>query len=157
MAQIDDDEEFACDWDWFAVDTDGHIGHFTTAGLRPLPKSVKRDKKESELLIQYFEKSKPTSNFLIRPQAKFDSGGWGLGGKDRYIKSFADMSTKGLFSYDTEMIRAPIARYYLVTVPERPLQIDEVPDVIRKLLRRTMASVKFVQTGYIPESETLSW
>src|SRR5258708_4426895 len=32
--QISDDEEFTRDWDWYAVDQLGAIGHFTTAGFR---------------------------------------------------------------------------------------------------------------------------
>ena len=38
---IDDVEEFTRDWDWYAVDQGGYLGHFTSAGMRALPKSIK--------------------------------------------------------------------------------------------------------------------
>jgi hypothetical protein len=41
---IDSIEEFERDRDWFAVDPDGMIGQFTTAGMRPLAKTVKQDR-----------------------------------------------------------------------------------------------------------------
>jgi hypothetical protein len=37
MTQIDYDEEFSRDRDWYAVDLRGKLGHFKTAGFRSLP------------------------------------------------------------------------------------------------------------------------
>ena len=51
---IDQQEEFTRDWDWYAVDQDGHVGHFTTAGFRALPKSVRQDREAAEALSGYF-------------------------------------------------------------------------------------------------------
>ena len=51
---IDDAEEFTRDWDWYAVDQDGYLGHFTSAGTRTLPKSVKNDWYAAELVARYF-------------------------------------------------------------------------------------------------------
>jgi hypothetical protein len=31
MAEIDRSEEFTRDWDWYACDEEGRIGHFTSA------------------------------------------------------------------------------------------------------------------------------
>jgi hypothetical protein len=39
---IPETEQEATDFDWFAVDESGCIGHFTTAGFKLLPKSVSR-------------------------------------------------------------------------------------------------------------------
>jgi len=157
MARISETEEFARDWDWFAVDAAGNIGHFTTAGLRALPESVRSDREGAELLLSYFEATESKTGFSVRPEAKTDSGGWGLGGQERYLKSFAEMSGKGLFSYDTQMLHGPEAQYYLVTRPDRPLVMTDLPEEIRSLLARTVSSVQLDHSEYIAESETLTW
>jgi hypothetical protein len=43
MTEITTVDEVTRDWDWFAVDASGAVGHFTTAGMRKLPSSVKAD------------------------------------------------------------------------------------------------------------------
>lgn len=139
MARIDESEEFGRDWDWFAVDLDGNIGHFTIAGLRALPETILRDQDAAERLIRYFDERATTTGFSVRATAEVDSGGWGTGGQERFIRSFAEMSSKGLFSFNTEMIHGPDARYHLVTRPDHPLRIEDVPDEIQKVLGRTRA------------------
>ena len=56
---IDEQEEFTRDWDWYAVDQDGRVGHFTSAGMRVLPKSVKQDRETTELIARYFFEQAP--------------------------------------------------------------------------------------------------
>ena len=157
MPSIDESEEFSRDWDWYAVDQDGNIGHFTTAGLRPLPETVRDDRDAAEKLIQHFEEAQPSTTYEVREAAARDAGGWGSAGRERFIHSFAEMSSRGLFSYNTQMAHGPEAAYYLVTRPHQPLTVESVPEEIRVLLMRTRAPFRFGQTEYFLESETLKW
>ena len=83
LTAIDNNQEFARDWDWYAVDPDGNIGHFTTAGLRPLPESVKQDLEGTEALDEHFqERALPIGSSLVRDgvQARSEDPGFGVRG-----------------------------------------------------------------------------
>jgi hypothetical protein len=156
--EIDEGEEFSRDWDWYAVDLDQQIGHFTTAGIRSLPSSVKRDRCATEAVGVYFQELARTCGYSIRTAAEADAGGWKtVAIRARYLQSFTDMAARGLFSYNTQLVYNAEAKYYLVAVPECPLRLSDLPLNIRQMVSRTRASVCFGATEYISERETLRW
>ena len=155
---IGDDEEFTRDWDWYALDQDGHIGHFTSAGMRTLPKSVKNDRETTEAIARYFFKQAPIiGGWSVRAEAEKDCGGWEKQGFDRYVRDFALMATKGLFSFDTDLIHGEGGRYYLVAIPERPLNVKDLPVNIRALVSRTAALLQLSSCPYIAGHTTEPW
>ena len=155
---IDQQEEFTRDWDRYAVDEDGHVGHFTTAGLRALPKSVRQDREAAESLSRYFFEAAPVNgDFSIRPEAETDCGGWKKQGRDTYLRDFAFMASKGLFSFNTEVSHAGASRYFLVAAPTSPLRLGDLPSSIQPVLSRTVAPLRFVDSAYIVSTETESW
>ncbi len=159
MNAIDDIEEFDRDWDWFAVGHDGTIAHFTTAGIRPLPISVKSDRESALRLIEYFfEEAPKTREYVIEREGERNSG-WRSGeppSQNRYLRDFVKMAAAGLFSYDTET-SAPDTRYFLVARPKNPLQIDELPPEISKLLVKSHSLQTFRHLNEILAAETLGW
>lgn len=159
MTEIDTSEEFTRDWDWYACDETGNIGHFTTAGLRALPPTVKQDREATERLTQYFlGEANESCGYSIRAEAEADAGGWQKpGARDRFLKSFAEVARKGVFSYNTEMLHGREAKYYLVLIPECPLRVPDLPPEIRKVVSRIIAPLSFVTAEYIPEADTLVW
>jgi hypothetical protein len=155
---IDDAEEFTRDWDWYVVDQDGHIGHFTNAGMRTLPKSVKNDREATELIARYFFEQAPvTGGWSVRAAAEKDCGGWERQGFERYVRDFALMATKGLFSFDTDLVGGQQARYYLVAIPERPLHVSDLPLNIKELVSRTASSLRLSSCHYIAGQTTEAW
>ena len=58
-------EEFMRDWDWYTMDHDGYLGHFTSAGMRALPQSVKNDLDAAELIARYFFEQAPAKGGLV--------------------------------------------------------------------------------------------
>ena len=155
---IDEQEEFTRDWDWYAVDQDEHIGHFTSAGMRVLPRSVKQDRETTEIIARYFFEQAPVvGKWSVRAEAEADCGGWKKQGFERYIRDFALMASKGVFSYDTDLIRTEEGRYYLVAIPERILLINDLPSDVRKLISRIRAPLRFVDRPYIHEPTTADW
>ena len=155
---VDQQEEFTRDWDWYALDQDGHLGHFTTAGLRALPISVKQDREAAESLTEYFFRVAPVQgNFSVRPEAETDCGGWKKQGRERYLRDFVFMASKGLFSFDTEVNHGDNTRYFLVVAPKRPLRLSELPSTIQLVVSRTFAQLRLVDSTYIASRETESW
>src|SRR5215469_184191 len=155
---IDDVEEFTRDWDWYAVDQGGYLGHFTSAGMRALPKSIKNDREAAQLIAQYFFEQAPvTGGWSVSSEAEKEAGGSKKQGFERYVKDFALMATKGLFSFNTELVHGSEGRYYLVAIPETPLHIDDVPVNIRGLVSRTAASLRLPDCPYIAGQTTKMW
>lgn len=155
---IDNEEEFTTDWDWYAVDTDGCIGHFTSAGFRAVPKSVKKDRERTQKISSYFFEQAPVmGDWSVRAQAEIDCGGWSKQGKERYIKDFALMASKGLFSFDTELNNSVEGRYFLVAIPKRFLRIDNLPTEIKAAVLEVHAPLRFIDTPYIDGSQTMAW
>lgn len=159
MTNIDTSEEFTRDWDWYACDEKGRIGHFTTAGLRALPRAVKQDREVAERLMRYFfDEAKEVSGYSVRQAAELDAGGWEKpGARERFLASFIKMARKGLFSFNTEMLHGRAARYYAVAMPERALHLDDLPPDIRNMVSRICAPLSFGTAEYIPEAETMHW
>ena len=92
------------------------------------------------------------------PGQKPTAGGWKEQGFERFIKDFALMASKGLFSFDTDpLFRTQKGRYYLVAIPERTLLASELPQDIGKLLSRVRAPLRFTECNYIQESTTAGW
>jgi hypothetical protein len=94
----------------------------------------------------------------VRPAAEEDGGGWkNVRDFERYIKDFAFMSSKGLFSFDTELVHGSKGRYYLVAIPEHPLLVNDLPPPIRELLSRTAATLRWMNCTYIDGTMTEEW
>jgi hypothetical protein len=159
MNEITTSEEFTRDWDWYAHDLEGNIGHFTTAGLRCLPKALKEDRAAAERVVNFFlHDASETGSYNVRPGVETEAGGWDKpGARDRFLKSFAEMARKGTFSYNTEMIHGSRGRYYLVAIPEYPIHIADLPPEIARLVCRVRAPLLFATTDHIAEGDTLLW
>jgi hypothetical protein len=56
---------FTRDWDWYAVDEFGVVGHFTTAGFRKLPAVIKGDFEAGEKCIHYFDEAQVRSAYSV--------------------------------------------------------------------------------------------
>jgi hypothetical protein len=52
------------DLDWFAVDRDGHIGHFTTAGSGPVPRQALAENRAADALLAYLRQTDPTTEMV---------------------------------------------------------------------------------------------
>ncbi len=154
---IDDDAEAAFDWDWYAVDEEGCIGHFTSAGMRELPRSVKRDREVVDLIRSYFFEQAPViGSWSVRAKAEWDCGGWEYQGREVYLTQFAKMASKGLFSFDTET-HTNAGRYFLVAIPIRILRVTDLPADVRQLVLQTRAPLRFLDCPYIDSLKTVWW
>ena len=149
-------EEFDRDWDWFAVDAAGAIGHFVTAGLRPLPKTIRANREAALRLIDYFDREAPKGGpYVVRAEVERDCGGWNTeAARRRYLESYVEMASAGLYSYDT-YTSVSKTDYFLVAFPVHPLKVGQLPAEIRTLICRLELPGVFSTTPYLSEQDTL--
>lgn len=155
---ISDDEEFTRDWDWYATDEFGAIGHFTTAGFRELPAVVKSDFESAEICARYFDEVHVRCPYAVNDDLESEIGAL----KDdeerqHYLRSFVQMAARGLFSFDTKPLGGGQGYYYLVASPGNPLRLDELPPEIAKLVSRVRSDRPFESGLRVMENETLNW
>jgi len=153
------DEEFTRDWDWYAVDSLGLLGHFTSAGFRRLPESVRADLEGTEACLEYFDRgTNVRCGYTIREDLESCIGAFhNPDQRERYLRSFAHMASKGLFSFDTKPLSAGPGSYLLVARPKSPLRLDDLPAPIAQLVRKTRYPLSFENVLLIDESETHRW
>ena len=124
------------DLDWFAVDGEGAVGHFTTAGAVPLPRCAARSKENLERLVTHFLAREACTAAVIDPDALANAGmlDSDAASRDWFFGDFLAMARRGLYSYNVFMRTPPAAGYYRVAVPSVPLHVDQLPAEIRALL-----------------------
>jgi hypothetical protein len=137
LTEIDEDEQYERDFDWFCVDEAGEIGHFTTAGFKRLPRSVEHSAEDRDVLEEFCERQlKGGRRYRVDadlpPEIMTPKSGL-----ERYLRNFVAMADKGLYSFDIESYLSPKSHYFRVAVPLRPLQIEELPRHIQNILGRT--------------------
>jgi|SRR5579864_6224969 len=109
------------EFDWFAVDFDGHVGHFSSAGFGPVPLAAEADAGRYDRVFELFKKS-PGSR-----TASFERGSGK--GCDDWLK----IAQHGIFSYDWKHWNGPYAR---IATPENPILKDQLPEEIKSTVVR---------------------
>jgi hypothetical protein len=146
------------DFDWFAVDDEGRIGHFTTAGFKYLPNSVSNSAEDLEHVTTYFKDiALKRGGYKVDSQLITEVPDW----KDeehevQYLASFVGMAEKGLYSYDIHTYVAPGLAYFRVAIPVSPINVYELPTDVRKIVQRTkLQGIRFHSTPKIEYGATL--
>jgi hypothetical protein len=135
------EEEPQLDLDWFALDSQGSVGHFTTGGCGALPRSAAASREDLDLVRTYVLACPETTSAIINPN------------RSASIRLFASVkpeaaaslrpwtatAARGLYAYDFIDDRRHRPRpYLLVARPELPLHADELPAEIRGIVGRTV-------------------
>jgi hypothetical protein len=155
VLRISQQEQEETDFDWFCLDLDGAVGHFTTAGFKKLPKSAAESKENLNLLAEYFLKAAPShSGHTVDPELSAAIAEPQKRG-ERYLRSFLSMADKGLYSYDIASYLTSDSSYFRVASPSKPLQSFELPPEIREILGRTVLAIRFRENSRIAYLSTL--
>lgn len=121
-----DDDFLENDLDWFLSGQDGFLAHFATGGKGPVPDVIRESIDNYELVYDYFYSLEPLTEVEIiecnLPDFSDEKK------RFHYLKSFIEMSRKGLFSYDYRG-----GEYKLISKPQYPLRYSVLPDDIKKL------------------------
>lgn len=131
------------DVDWFGVDHENHIGHFTTGGFGPIPRQALESFNsvaEFRVVLRYFEDMPATCQAL-------ESQNWRSKSHDRldmsneravrlYLSDYVAMASKGIYSYDADVnARGPVP-YFRIAMPVNPLNVGSLPPEISLQLKK---------------------
>ncbi|NDJ59339.1 hypothetical protein GWD52_20580 [Enterobacteriaceae bacterium 4M9] len=122
-----DDDFLENDLDWFLSGQDGFLAHFATGGKGPVPEEIRESIDNYELIYDFFYSLKPLSDVEVIEYNLPDFSDEKQ--QCRYLKSFVEMSRKGLFSYDYRN-----GEYKLISKPQTPLNFALLPDDIKEII-----------------------
>ncbi|WP_380181029.1 hypothetical protein [Kalamiella sp. sgz302252] len=133
------DEEFLeNDLDWFLSCGNGEIAHFATGGKGPVPEKIRESVAKYEAIYDYFYSLESLSDVKIidknLPEFLGDEQ------RVRYLKSFIEISQRGLYSFDYRN-----GEYKLIAIPQHPLKYSDLPDNIKNII--------YVSSGDIASEE----
>ncbi len=111
------------DLSWFAVDRDGHLAHFTSAGSRGVPAKVLASEPELNR-ISFFLRDLPSAgDAKLCPPIEGKTDFW------------LDMAKKGIFSYDFISEDDAVfekGHYRLVALPKSPILLESLDPLVQK-------------------------
>jgi hypothetical protein len=155
IVEISPEHQQCRDLDWFCLDADGHVGHFTTAGHKYLPKSVAASSENLETLTAFFLGLRPDGGHEVDAHlAEAVPELSQLG--ERYLRDFVGMAERGLFSFDIESYLKPGIAYFRVALSLRPMKAEHLPEPIREIISQFVLKGRLLKsTSRIPYEETL--
>jgi hypothetical protein len=155
---ISESEQQETDFDWFGLDENGCIGHFTTAGFKLLPKSISTNAEDLQKIAHYFEEIAPTGAGCNASRNLDEEVGHFKNENERahYLSNFIEMADKGLYSFDIDTYVKPGLAYYCVAIPNLPLKLESLPQSIRAIISRTfLKGIRFAEISRIDYKFTL--
>ena len=138
MPRIRPEECAALDVEWYAVDSQGNIAVFCSAGEGSLPEFVCEDAGRTDVLAEYFAGREITSGSVLlvhRPA--------------RAAQVAREFSGRGLYYFDADdgtgaEVCALRTYYTKQAYPQKPLRYGQLPEHIRQLLgRQVLQTVNF--------------
>jgi len=152
-------EQEATDFDWFAADESGCVGHFTTAGFKLLPKSVSVSAEDLKKVTDYFRQLTPTgAGYQVSGELEKEIGPFESEKKRaQYLSSFSEMADRGLYSFDIDTYVRPGLAYFRVAVPVQPVRLESLPKEVREIVERTqLKGIRLGEASRIDYESTLS-
>lgn len=142
---ISDTDLVVFDLDWFAVDSEGYVGHFATGGQGGVPTSVRSSKPRLDRLVTYFKTVAPSTGrgclaATIQEYKNADPNKLNL-------SLFFHMASRGLYSFDVILGQPRPCPYTIIARPESPIQVADLPQEIQEELKRTRsATIRFAES-----------
>lgn len=130
--------------DWFAVDVNNFVAHFSSFGSQlpsNLPDTFEELKAASDYLL-----SLPFTCFEIIPNPTIEEYVEFKHRIDRknYFEEFDGIAMRGLFAFDkTDPMDEENFLYHQVASPGLPLNLNDLPSVIRDMLKKMKLDIDF--------------
>jgi hypothetical protein len=138
---IPGEEEGRLDLDWFALDAQGAVGHFTTGGCGALPRSVAASWEDVEAARAYLLALPETTSAIVNPNRPATIPLFPSVRPEpaAQLRPWTATAARGMYAYDYIEDRKRRPRpYLLVARPQLPLTADELPPDVREILARTV-------------------
>jgi len=131
------------DLEWYAVDREGRVAFFTTAGWGPIPSCITRDVARIGTTIKDHLLNAPAvCRGILAVKRK--------GRLDDWVRA----ADHGFFAYDYVLHKGP---YTLVAYPETPIVVSMLPqDLQNALLRVTLDRMSFADNRTLNAQEYIA-
>lgn len=148
---ISEIDEVTIDYDWFAVDDEGLIGHFATGGRGAMPLSVTASAEDLKTITDFFRTEVVAETSIrLSPALTLHKVFRSDSQEKRYLEWFLQMASRGLFSFDVLPAAVRPVGYFRVVDPVVPLNIVLLPEQIRVILERTqLKGISFRESDVI--------
>jgi len=134
------------DYDWFAIDTQGNVGHFASNG-GILLESVAASAENLQLVVDHFKSSQVITGFRLAPTFSYPSDIKSIEQKKIFVSSFTAYSEYGLYSFDRyePNYRGDLSKqnYIPVSQPNKPIHINQLPETIQVILSKLICNCDF--------------
>ena len=132
--------EYPYDWDleWLAVDDDDNIAVFTSAGKGPIPTQGFLEYSNDNFVNSLWSMPKVSDCELLVDLPR----------PDDYI----ELSEKGFYTYDwTDVHRTKnkLDKYEIHSRPITPIKLDQLPNLIREVVKNISIPIKFSELNEI--------
>jgi len=153
---ISEVDEQVYDYDWFALDKHGRVGHFATGGFATLPRSVAASSEDLALVADFFNSLPFVTEASLAPPAQkaAKSKSWrqqwlgppmdAQAAAAHCFQDFVQMARRGLYSFDHAYALGfhwgtrPCPDYDRIAIPARPIHLTDLPREIQAVLTRTV-------------------
>jgi hypothetical protein len=130
------------EFDWFAVDADGHVGHFSTAGYGPVPLPV-LERLDAARLDELWSLGE---RLLDLPEV-----GQATGHLPGRIDDWLQLARRGLFGFDWKHWSGP---YLRAATPSVAVSVADLPADRQQLVRLVeWAGVRFPEVESVRPEE----
>jgi hypothetical protein len=109
------------DFSWLAVDADGHVAWLVTFGSAVVPRWVE-------------ERSGDFASAEDALAGLPETGGCTASETSPSVEQWLGAARRGVFAFDWSVYRGP---YRVLAAPTQPLKVDDLPDELARLARRT--------------------
>ena len=131
-----DQDAFGVDLEWYATDSAGFIGYFTTGGSALIPRIESETlRSTSEIMDGYLPMLRSVGEPNVNPVA-LSRGRRGSVSEDPlfYIRSWTERAEKGFYCYDALDVTRARSPYIVIAWPKVALRIDHLPGAIAALV-----------------------
>ncbi len=128
------------DYEWYGCDEAGEVAVFTSAGIGPIPVGVLASRAVADSLAEMVWKlpERGGATMLVS-----------LPRPDDYVH----FASRGFFAYDWQDVhhtKFKSRRYEMMSRPERPIQVSELPGEFQALVRSVVFSgLRFAESGKV--------
>lgn len=128
------------EYDWLAVDRDGHLGVFSTAGGGVAPPAFLADTDAHDAGLEALLQSSQMTSARFFPELA-----------EGLDNTWRDAALRGVFAFDSDPNGSP---YRLVAAPTRPVRLSEAPGLTSEAAGRVQLdhlSFESLQDGEVVE------
>lgn len=153
MTAFTENEQWESDYNLFLIDNQGEIALLCHVGWRLLPPTIAKSKENLEKVEDYFlHLTTSKENYTVCPDLKKHLDTKTIADYGRYVYYFGDISSKGIYTYDSYDFSLAERPYYRVTIPKKALTLNDLPEEIKSILEDLkLDDFSFGETSLIPE------